>query len=136
MPGPTPIETIQQEAQAAAQRFTDVNEACPYPFSTDEGWAFRAAFIAARTDQALTGATIDTADHVLHGPTGETWVVAYVHGDRLCACGWPESLAPVTDCKLTLKATPAERLRLLRSMAAGDGSRARYAQEQLAGAAA
>ena len=34
--------------------------------------------------------TIDTGDTVKHGPTGETWVVAYVQGDRLAWCGWPE----------------------------------------------
>lgn len=28
-----------------------------------------------------------TADTVLHRPTGETWTVAYVHGDELCPCG-------------------------------------------------
>ena len=33
---------------------------------------------------------IDTADHVKHGPSGETWVVAYVEDDRLAWCGWPE----------------------------------------------
>lgn len=28
-------------------------------------------------------AEIDTGDHVLHGPTGETWVVARVLEDKL-----------------------------------------------------
>jgi hypothetical protein len=41
--------------------------------------------------------TIDTADHVLHGPSGETWVVAYVEGDRLAWCGWPEGEAKLAD---------------------------------------
>lgn len=44
-------EKIQQEARDAALRFSDLNAACPYPFSSDEGWIFRAAFIDARRRQ-------------------------------------------------------------------------------------
>lgn len=57
---------------------------------------------------------IDTADHVFHRPTGETWLVAYVEGDRLCACGWPCTLARLEDCALVKKATAEERDDLLR----------------------
>lgn len=64
---------------------------------------------------------IDTGDYVHHAPSGEDWVVAYVRGDRLCPCGWPESLADLSDCTLTRKATPKERLSLLKSMAAISG---------------
>lgn len=61
---------------------------------------------------------IDTADHVLHGPTGEEWVVAYVIGDHLAWCGWPPGQAALADCTLTKKATDEEREKLLREMAA------------------
>ena len=60
---------------------------------------------------------IDTGDTVRHGPTGETWLVAYVRGDDLAPCGWPDTLALVSDCTLVTKATPEERLALLRDLA-------------------
>jgi hypothetical protein len=77
--------------------------------------------------------TIDTADHVRHGPTGEEWVVAYVKGDRLAWCGWPQGEAALSDCTLTKKATPEERDKLLRDLAAireGD-MRADYARQPM-----
>lgn len=61
--------------------------------------------------------TIDTADTVLHKPTGETWTVALVDGDRLSWVGWPEGWAMLCDCELREKATAEERQRLLREMA-------------------
>ena len=78
--------------------------------------------------------SIDTADHVQHGPSGETWVVAYVKGDRLAWCGWPQGEAALSDCTLVKKASGAERDKLLREMAAIDSSdaRATYARNQLA----
>lgn len=77
---------------------------------------------------------IDTADHVHHAPSGEDWVVAYVRGDRLAWCGWPQGEAALADCTLTKKATPAERDKLLREMAASGSAdmRAAYACERLA----
>lgn len=75
---------------------------------------------------------IDTGDHVHHDPTGEDWVVAYVRGDRLAWCGWPEGEAALSDCTLLTKATPEHRDNLLRQMAEGNGTRARYAQARLA----
>ena len=62
--------------------------------------------------------TIDTADVIRHRPSDETWVVAYVSGDYLCCCGWPCSEAKLSDCELIEKASEAERLDLLRQMAA------------------
>ena len=41
-----------------------------------------------------------TGDTVKHRPTGETWTVAYVDGDRLAPCGWPNCEALVSDCDL------------------------------------
>lgn len=43
------IERIRQEARAAAQRFADINDACPYPFATEAGRIFREEFAAVRT---------------------------------------------------------------------------------------
>lgn len=78
--------------------------------------------------------TIDTADHVKHLPTGEFWLVAYVEGDRLCACGWPCTLADLSDCELIQKAAPGEKEALLRSMADMGFSDPRrfYAQRKIA----
>ncbi len=77
---------------------------------------------------------IDTGDHVFHRPSRETWLVAYVSGDRLCACGWPESLARLSDCLLVEKASDEARIDLLRSIAGsgGNDSRVRYARAALA----
>ena len=76
---------------------------------------------------------IDTGDVVKHVPSGEEWIVAYVRGDKLCACGWPESLANLSDCTLVKKATDSERIKLLRAMAhtTGGDSRASYARHRL-----
>lgn len=76
---------------------------------------------------------IDTADHVEHGPSGESWVVAYVRGDRLAWCGWPQGEAALADCTLLMKATPEARDKLLREIAAiGNDARAAYARDRLA----
>lgn len=88
---------------------------------------------------AIANASIDTGDRVLHVPSGETWLVAYVDGDRLAACGWPFSLVPVDDCRRVKKATADERTKLLHDMAeSGDSSdlRARYARRVLSEEAA
>jgi hypothetical protein len=76
---------------------------------------------------------IDTGDSVKHGPTGETWLVAYVRGDRLAWCGWPEGEASLEHCTLVSKATPEQRNKLLREMAesSNDGPRQRYARHRL-----
>jgi len=76
---------------------------------------------------------IDTGDFVHHTPSNEDWVVAYVQGDYLAWCGWPEGEAKVSDCVLREKATPEKRLELLQQMAAmsGQDARQRYAQRRL-----
>lgn len=79
--------------------------------------------------------TIETADHVLHRPSGETWLVSYVQDGYLSWCGWPEGRVPLADCELVWKATPDERIKLVAQMARWDedGSpRARYGRERLA----
>lgn len=78
--------------------------------------------------------TIDTRDHVLHKPTGESWLVAFVAGERLFACGWPPGSVPVSDCQLEKKVDQACRDKLLRDMAAMNDAfdaRCRYARRVL-----
>jgi len=76
---------------------------------------------------------IDTGDTVHHTPSGEEWVVAFVRGDRLAWCGWPEGLAALSDCILTKKALPEDRDELLAKLAGMHSSdaRARYARDRL-----
>ncbi|NEV80099.1 hypothetical protein DYI24_23980 [Rhodopseudomonas sp. BR0C11] len=73
--------------------------------------------------------TMRAGDHVLHGPTGEEWVVAYVDGDRLAWCGWPEGEAMVSDCEMIKKATDEEHVEWLQEIAkSAEGKRARMAR--------
>jgi hypothetical protein len=74
---------------------------------------------------------IDTADHVLHGPTGEEWLVARVTSTHLHPCGWPPSMADLSDCTLIRKAKPEERLQLLRELARGQSMNASWARSAL-----
>jgi hypothetical protein len=60
---------------------------------------------------------IRTGDAVLHKPSGETWLVAYYEGGYVCCCGWPATLAKVSDCELVRKGTDEEWAGLLMSMA-------------------
>lgn len=77
---------------------------------------------------------MDTGDVILHKPSGEKWVVAFVTEDMLCCCGWPKSYAKLSDCELVTPATAEERERLLWDMAriSGEDRRKRYAQHRLA----
>lgn len=59
----------------------------------------------------------DTGDVVKHSPTGEEWIVAFVDDPYLAWCGWPSGRALISDCTLVRKATPAERIALLRQLA-------------------
>lgn len=67
---------------------------------------------------------IETADVVLHKPSGEKWLVAYCRGGYVCCCGWPQSLAPVGDCELIEKGTEQEREELIVQMASCRGGEA------------
>ena len=53
---------------------------------------------------------IKPGDHVLHKPSGETWVVAYADPARneIAWCGWPEGAAKISDCELVRVATSRE----------------------------
>ena len=64
---------------------------------------------------------IETGDIVHHAPTGEKWLVAYVDGDRLCAVGWPETIAKLSDCTLVIKAEEDVREQLIKELAAMPG---------------
>ncbi len=44
------IEQIEREAQLAAQHYANVNEACPYPFTTEAGRIFKQHFEQARAE--------------------------------------------------------------------------------------
>jgi hypothetical protein len=78
---------------------------------------------------------VRTGDHVLHAPTGETWVVAGVwpEDDRMSWCGWPEGYAKMSDCWVVKQATDEEHRALLERMAqmTGNDHRARYAKRML-----
>lgn len=80
-----------------------------------------------------TQATIDTGDYVRHCPSDESWVVAYVQGDRVAWCGWPQGEAKLSDCTLLEKATPERRLLRLAEITKmpGDDPRKRYAVARL-----
>ena len=43
------IDRIKAQAIAAARIYATVNEACPYPFSTQAGRLFKEEFLLART---------------------------------------------------------------------------------------
>jgi hypothetical protein len=76
---------------------------------------------------------IRTGDTVLHRPTGESWVVAYVINDRLAWCGWPEGEAKASDCEIVELGTNKQRNDTLTLMTQipGDDARKRYAQQLL-----
>lgn len=76
-----------------------------------------------------------TGDAVKHLPSGEKWLVAWCEGGRVCCCGWPESLAPVSECEMHREGTDAECQELLETIAKSDGggTRPSYARRILAG---
>ena len=51
--------------------------------------------------------SIRTGDTVLHRPSGEKWMVAYVEGDFLAWRGWPDGEARLSDCDLVEACTDA-----------------------------
>ncbi len=69
----------------------------------------------------MSAETIGSADTVYHRPSKETWTVAVVRDGKLSPCGWPESLADLSDCELVEKATPAQREEMLQTWANMDG---------------
>jgi len=63
------------------------------------------------TPAAPSAEPIQTGDHVHHAPTGETWVVKRVIGDKLEWCGWPPGQAELSDCTLIEKAADVAKRR-------------------------
>ena len=73
--------------------------------------------------------SIRTGDTVLHKPSGEKWLVAYVQGEYLAWCGWPEGEAKLADCELVRACTDEQHWKSVREIAASaSGARARWAQ--------
>lgn len=68
-------------------------------------------------------------DVVQHEPSGEEWVLAYSEctpdGEKVSACGWPESIAKASDCLMVKRATDEEHVEMLRQWARGDRHRDR-----------
>lgn len=85
-------------------------------------------------DPAKRRSPIDTGDTVLHGPTGETWTIAYVRDGRVAWCGWPPGEASLEHCTLVEQSDDAYRMQLLQQMAGmqSDDDRCRYARYRLA----
>ena len=48
-----PIDRIKSEARAAAARYENVNDACPYSFYTDAGRIFKSEFAKTRLEQSI-----------------------------------------------------------------------------------
>ena len=46
------IERIQEQAFKAARQYTNVNDACPYPFGTEAGRVFKEHFVWALNESA------------------------------------------------------------------------------------
>lgn len=76
---------------------------------------------------------IRSGDTVFHDPSGETWVVAFVEGDRLSPCGWPPTMASVADCELLQSCTDAKHREMLETWAikGGEDFRTVACQHQL-----
>lgn len=66
--------------------------------------------------------TLRAGDDVAHGPSGETWTLACdEENGEVMPCGWPEGWAKAADCTLVKAASDAERLEMLRMVAATRG---------------
>lgn len=61
--------------------------------------------------------SIRTGDTVLHRPSGERWLVAYVYQDYLAWCGWPEGEAKLSDCELIRVCTDYDHWELVKKIA-------------------
>lgn len=66
-------------------------------------------------------------DIIKHNPTGETWTVASVcnRTQMLLCCGWPESMAPWSDCTLTKECDDTEHRKMLKGVMESCGGQLR-----------
>lgn len=79
---------------------------------------------------------IRCGDHVLHGPSGEEWVVAWADykTNDLAWCGWPNGIARISDCTIVKRASDDEHTLLLAKVMKCDDSRASRAARLYGGA--
>lgn len=80
------------------------------------------------------GVPIRAGDHVHHRPSGEDWVVAYVDGDYLAPCGWPNGEAKLSDCVLKKSCSDEEHAAILLEIAKVDDKRGVKARAAIAAA--
>lgn len=77
---------------------------------------------------------VRAGDSVVHGPSGETWLVAAMSpdGTELVCCGWPETVAKVADCTLAKACGDAEHAEMLRQVieSCGDQLRGSWARAE------
>lgn len=76
--------------------------------------------------------TFRAGDVVHHLPSDEEWTVAYVDGDNLAWCGWPDGAARISDCRLKKACSDEEHVKWLRDISQADGTRGRRARAALA----
>ncbi len=68
---------------------------------------------------AKSGSQFLAGDFVHHGPSGEDWVLACdEEKGEVMPSGWPMCIAKASDCTLQQKATPEQRLDILKTWAA------------------
>lgn len=73
-------------------------------------------------------------DVVKHRPSGETWMISAMDGDRLIPGGWPETIAKVSDCDLLESASDEDHMEVLTRVAKSDsrdGIRGSWARHEL-----
>jgi len=75
--------------------------------------------------------TMKTGDVIKHIPTGETWTVAATDGKYIICCGWPESMAPITDCILANACDMEHHESMLWEVAKGTDTRAAWARRTI-----
>ena len=116
----TPAE-FARACYAAVPGFVSMSEAAAAVRKYNAEW-----------DAAAT-APPDTGDAVRVPSIDEEWLVAFVEGGRLYCLGWPLSSVPVSECVVIERATPEQRQRILRDMAASQcTARSNYARNRLA----
>jgi uncharacterized protein YodC (DUF2158 family) len=73
-----------------------------------------------------------TGDTVIHKPSGQRWIVAYVDGDYMSWCGWPDGEALASDCEVVKICSNAEHVALLEEISrAKSGRRSQRAIDAL-----
>jgi len=73
-------------------------------------------------------------DHVLHKPSGETWVVAFADDEKVAPCGWPNCLARRSDCEIINHVHDEDHYKLLQELSRLDDNRGARARAELAAA--